>query len=59
MHASPLFTGWGCTLGRFECPPDADRWRAVGWIDSGPLALDETSDGSKSGAALIALAARV
>jgi AraC-like DNA-binding protein len=44
MHASTLFTGSGYTLGRFECPPDADRWRAVDWI--GPQAhvvLPETA----------------
>jgi len=44
MHAWPLFAGSGYVLGRFECPPDADRWRAVDWI--GPQAhvvLPETA----------------
>lgn len=44
MHAWPLFTGSGYVLGRFECPPDAERWRSVDWI--GPQAhvvLPETA----------------
>ncbi|NUT36594.1 MAG: helix-turn-helix transcriptional regulator [Hamadaea sp.] len=31
-HAWPLMAGSGYVLGRFDCPPDADRWRSVDWI---------------------------
>lgn len=44
MHAWPLFAGTGYVLGRFECPPDADRWRSLDWIGPQPhVVLPETA----------------
>jgi AraC-like DNA-binding protein len=35
-HAWPLLTGSGYVLGRFDCPPHAERWHAVDWIGEQP-----------------------
>lgn len=35
-HAWPLLAGSGYVLGRFDCPPDAELWRAVNWIGDEP-----------------------
>jgi AraC-like DNA-binding protein len=31
-----VFAGSGYVLGRFDCPPGADRWRTVNWIGPQP-----------------------
>ena len=35
-HAWPLLAGSGYVLGRFDCPPHAERWHAVDWIGDQP-----------------------
>jgi AraC-like DNA-binding protein len=35
-HAWPLLAGSGYVLGRFDCPPQAERWHAVDWIGDQP-----------------------
>lgn len=43
-HAWPLLAGSGYVLGRFHCPPEADRWRSVDWIGDRPhVVLPETA----------------